>query len=81
MVDDPKLLFQRIYAEDLEKVIAFLQNPSQKQVDIRLDHPSNLLVDFTLGIRETAIPLENLPDTLSVFPAHLLDKISFDGKK
>ena len=81
LVEDPRLLFQRIDSEDLEKVIAYLQSPSSKNVALKLNQPTNLLVDFNLEISEAAIPLEGLPETIRVFPAHLQDKISYDEKK
>ena len=80
-LEDPKLFFQCIHSEDLEKVIKYMQRPSQKDIEFRLVHRDNLLIDFTLGLSEVAVFLDRLPEGLDFFPAHFQDKVYYDDQK
>ena len=77
---DPKLFFQRIHSEDLQKVIDYMKNPSRKNIEFRLLNRMNLSVDFSLSITEISVPLEKLPEDIVFFPAHLQDKLYYDEK-
>ncbi|MBW1678607.1 MAG: hypothetical protein JRJ08_00435, partial [Deltaproteobacteria bacterium] len=80
-LDDPKLFFQRIHPRDREKVINYLQNPSQKNIEFRLETREGYLINFSLGISEVALFLEELPEDLLFFPEHLQGKIHYNEQK
>ncbi|MCX8011738.1 MAG: hypothetical protein N3A64_01095, partial [Desulfobacterota bacterium] len=81
LLDKPKLLFQCISTEDVERVISFMRNPSLKPVEFRIIHREGQVLDFSLGIREVFESLERMPEDLRFFPERFQEKISYDEQK
>ena len=65
LLTNKKLFFQCIYAEDVEKVLSFMRNPSGKQIDFRFLHREGQVIDFSLGVSEINQSLDGMPEDLS----------------
>ena len=81
LLTNEKLFFQCIYAEDVEKVLSFMRNPSVKQIDFRFLHREGQVIDFSLGVSEIDQSLDGMPGDLKFFPERFQEKLSYDEQR
>jgi DNA-directed RNA polymerase subunit beta' len=81
LLTNKKLFFQCIYAEDVEKVLSFMRNPSVKQIDFRFLHREGQVIDFSLGVSEIGQSLDGMPGDLKFFPERFQEKLSYDEQR
>ena len=81
LLNNPRLLFQCIKTEDVERVISFMRNPALKPLEFRMINQEGQVLDFSLGVRELSESLERMPEDLKFFPERFQEKISYDEQK
>jgi DNA-directed RNA polymerase subunit beta' len=81
LLTNPKLFFQCIYTEDVEKVLSFMSNPSMRQIDFRFLQREGQVIDFSLGISEIDQTLDEMPEDLRFFPERFQEKLSYDEQR